>query len=124
MIEPSRPQLSFAEGLIEEEVGPLWEEWMREVDTLLADCELVQTVYQALAQRAPKSRTRGRPGTPADVVLRLLILKHMRNWSYRVLEREVRANLVYRQFTRVGAHKVPDAKTLGRLALALGPEVI
>jgi IS5 family transposase len=31
---------------------------------------------------------------------------------------------VYRQFTRVGAQKVPDAKTLGRLALALGPEVI
>jgi IS5 family transposase len=54
----------------------------------------------------------------------MLLLKHLRNWSYAVLEREVRANLVYRQFTRVGAHKVPDAKTLGRLALALGPEVI
>ena len=30
------------------------------------------------------------------MVLRLLILKHLRNWSYQVLEREVRANLVYR----------------------------
>lgn len=124
MIEPSRPQLSFAEGLIQEEVGPLWEEWMRRVDVLLADRELVQIVYEALARRWPKSRTRGRPGTPAEVVLRLLLLKHIRNWSYRVLEREVRANLVYRQFTRVGAHKVPDAKTLGKLALALGPEII
>ena len=124
MIEASRPQLSFAEGLIQEEVGPLWEEWMRQVDDLLADRELVQIVYEALARRWPKSRTRGRPATPADVVLRLLILKHMRNWSYQVLEREVRANLVYRQFTRVGAQKVPDAKTLGRLALALGPEII
>jgi transposase, IS5 family len=124
MIEPSRPQISFAEGLIEEEVGALWEPWMRQVDELLADRELLQIVYQALARRAPKSRTRGRPGTPAEVVLRLLLLKHIRNWSYGVLEREVRANLVYRQFTRVGAEKVPDAKTLGRLALALGPEVI
>jgi IS5 family transposase len=124
MIEPSRPQLSFAEGLIQEEVGPLWEEWMRQVDTLLADPELVQIVYEALARRYPHSRTRGRPATPAEVVLRLLRLKHLRNWSYHVLEREVRANLVYRQFTRVGAQKVPDAKTLGRLALALGPEVI
>jgi RimJ/RimL family protein N-acetyltransferase len=35
------------------------------------------------------------------VVLRLLVLKHVRNWSYGVLEREVRANLVYRDFTRV-----------------------
>ncbi|HTV52424.1 MAG TPA: transposase, partial [Steroidobacteraceae bacterium] len=123
-MEPSRPQLCFAEGLIQEEVGPLWEEWMRQVDDVLADRELVQIVYEALARRWPNSRTRGRPATPADVVLRLLILKHMRNWSYRVLEREVRANLVYRQFTRVGAHKVPDAKTLGRLALALSPEII
>ena len=124
MIEPTRAQLSFAEGLIDEEVGPLWEEWMREVDELLADRALVQIVYGALARRCPNSRTRGRPGTPADVVLRLLLLKHMRNWSYQVLEREVRANLVYRQFTRVGAQKVPDAKTLGKLALALGPQVI
>ena len=124
MIEASRPQISFAEGLIEEEVGSLWEPWMREVDELLADPELLQIVYQALARRSPQSRTRGRPGTPADVVLRLLLLKHIRNWSYGVLEREVRSNLVYRQFTRVGARKVPDAKTLGRLAVALGPEVI
>jgi len=124
MIELSRPQLSFAEGLIEEEVGSLWEPWMRHVDALLADRELLQIVYQGLARRWPKSRTRGRPGTPAEVVLRLLLLKHLRNWSYRVLEREVRANLVYRQFTRVGAEKVPDAKTLGKLAVALGPEII
>lgn len=124
MIEPSRPQLSFAEGLIQEEVEPLWEDWMRQVDAVLADRELVQIVYEALARRWPHSRTRGRPATPAEVVLRLLLLKHMRNWSYRVLEREVRANLVYRQFTRVGAQKVPDAKTLGKLAVALGPEII
>jgi IS5 family transposase len=48
------------------------------------------------------------------VVLRLLVLKHMRNWSYSVLEREVRANLVYRDFTWVGGTKMPDAKTMGR----------
>src|ERR1700688_214431 len=124
MIELSRPQISFAEGLIEEEVGSLWEPWMRQVDQVLLDQELLHIVYDALARRWPNSRTRGRPGTPAEVVLRLLLLKHMRNWSYRVLEREVRANLVYRQFTRVGAQKVPDAKTLGKLAVALGPEII
>ena len=50
----------------------------------------------------------------AEIVLRLLVLKHMRNWSYEVLEREVRANLVYRDFTCVGGGKVPDAKTMGR----------
>jgi IS5 family transposase len=36
----------------------------------------------------------------------------------------VRANLLYREFTRVRGGKVPDAKTLGRLAQALGPDVV
>lgn len=124
MIEVCRRQLDFAEGLIAEEVGELWEDWMRQVDEVLSDPQLLGTVYEALARRWPKSRTRGRKGTPAEVVLRLLLLKHIRNWSYAILEREVRANLVYRQFTRVGAQKVPDAKTLGKLGLALGPEII
>jgi len=84
----------------------------------------VSTVFEALARRWPQSRTRGRKGTPAEVVLRLLLLKHVRNWSYTILEREVRASLLYRQFTRVGAARVPDAKTLGRLGIVLGPEVI
>ena len=124
MIELCRRQLNLAEGLIAEEVGDLWEDWMRHVDQVLDDRQLLDLVYTALAERWPNSRTRGRKGTPAEVVLRLLVLKHMRNWSYAVVEREVRANLVYRQFTRVGAEKVPDAKTLGKLGVALGPQII
>src|SRR6266705_382395 len=97
---------------------------MQHADQVLADEEIVAAVYEALAKRHPRSRRRGRLGTAAEVVLRLLILKHIRNWSYAVLEREVRANLVYRDFTRVGAAKMPDAKTMGRWGVALGPEVI
>src|SRR6185295_3811201 len=97
---------------------------MRNVDSVLEDALLLDMAYAALASRWTHSRTRGRKGTPVDVVIRLLILKHIRNWSYAVLEREVRANLVYRQFTRIGAAKVPDAKTLGKLGLALAPAII
>ena len=124
MIELSRRQLDFGDGLIAEEVGELWEDWMRHVDTVLDDPLLLDAAYQALARRWTNSRTCGRRGTPVDVVVRLLVLKHMRNWSHAALEREVRANLVYRQFTRIGAAKVPDAKTLGKLGIALGPAVI
>src|SRR5206468_9197539 len=92
-------------------------------DEILDDEELIEPVYEALRRRRPKSATRGRKGTPAEVALRMLALKHMRNWSFEILEREVRANLVYRVFTRVGAEKVPDAKTLARIECALGPEV-
>src|SRR6202022_1450539 len=75
-------------------------------------------------RRWPQSRRRGRLGTPADVVIRLLILKHLFNWSYDDLEQEVRANLVYRAFTRIDAGEVPDAKTILKIARALGPDVI
>ncbi len=124
MIKTHRAQRSFGDGLIAEEVKDLHEAWMKHADQLLGDPQIVAAVYEALAQRHPQSRKRGRPGTPAEVVLRLLVLKHMRNWSYGVLEREVRANLVYRDFTRVGGTKMPDAKTMGKWGVALGPEVI
>jgi transposase, IS5 family len=124
MIEMRRAQLSFGDGLIVGEVSDLREDWMLHADGLLSDEEIVAAVYEALARRHAKSRSRGRPGVPAETVLRLLLLKHIRNWSYEVLEREVRANLVYRDFTRVGAGKTPDAKTMGRWGLAVGPQVV
>jgi transposase, IS5 family len=61
-----------------------------------------------LSKRRRLSRARGRRGYAAEVVLRLLVLKHVRHWSYAVLEREVRTNLLYRDFTRVGFAKMPD----------------
>ena len=124
MIERRRLQRSFGDGLIADEVKDLREKWMNHADRLLDDEAIVSLVYQALGRRHPKSRSRGRLGAPADVVLRLLVLKHVRNWSYEVLEREVRANLVYRDFTRVGGGKMPDAKTIGRWGLAVGPETV
>jgi IS5 family transposase len=124
VIQARRLQRSFGDGLIAAEVKDLREAWMPHVDAILADDEIIAAVHQALAQRHPNSRRRGRPGFSAEIVLRLLILKHLRNWSYQVLEREVRANLVYRDFTRVGSEKMPDAKTMGRWGIALGPAVI
>ena len=124
MRETRRTQTTFADGLIAEEVVDLWEPWMRHSDAVLEDEQLIEIVRRGLSQRCQKSKTRGRKGTPAEVVLRLLALKHMFNWSYAELHREVRANLVYREFTRIGGGKVPDDKTLGRLARQLGTEAV
>lgn len=124
MIDARRLQRRFGDGFVAETVADLQETWMRHADAILDDDQLVSAVYEALGKRHPKSRTRGRRGAPAEMVLRLLVLKHLRNWSYATLEREVRANLVYRDFTRVGGGKVPDAKTMGRWGVAVGPEVI
>ena len=127
MIVPRYQQRTIYEGiyrsLIPDHKQLLWEKWMLKVDALLDDDELIEMVHAALGRRRPKSQTRGRRGTPSEVVLRLIVLKHMKNWSYETLEREVRANLLYRDFTRIGGEAVPDAKTMVRLGQALGPEV-
>ena len=124
MIKLRHQQPSLWHSGLAADIEDLWEPWMRLVDGLLEDEQLLETIYEAQGERYPQSRRRGREQTPAEVVLRLLLLKHIRNWSYDVLEREVRANLVYRVFTRVGDGKVPDAKTMARLGQLIGPEVI
>ena len=124
MIRVRHQQPSLWETFFAQEVAEWWEPWMRAVDQLLEDDQLLEAVYDAQGKRHKQSRTRGRRQTPAEVVLWMLILKHVRNWSYETLEREVRANVVYRSFCRIGMEKVPDAKTLVRLGQAVGPEAI
>ena len=124
MIRLRHQQPSLWHRGLAQDIEGLWEPWMRLVDELLEDEPLLDSVYEAQGKRYGQSRRRGRMQTPAEVVLRLLLLKHIRNWSYDTLEREVRANLVYRAFTRIGDESVPDAKTLARLGQLLGPEVI
>jgi len=124
VIATRRLQQSFADGLIADAVGDLWEPWMRHADQALQDEALLLIIQQELAKRCKKSKTRGRPATTSEVILRLLLLKHLRDWSFADLTREVRANLVYREFTRIGGGKVPDDKTVSRLARQLGPDVV
>jgi IS5 family transposase len=124
MIPARRLQLSFADGFITEQVDDLWEPWMRHADQALNDDRLLEIMQAAWSTLCRKSKTRGRPGTPAEIILRLLLLKHIRDWSYEELAREVRANLVYREFTRIGGGKVPDDKSISRFGRQLGPEVV
>ena len=102
----------------------LWPDALRRIDHLIDDEGLVEIVAEALEHRWAHSRRRGRPGTPAEVILRMLVLKHLYRWSYGTLEQEVRANLVYRAFARISCDAGPDAKTMVKIAKALGPSVI
>jgi IS5 family transposase len=124
MTRRKQAERTLWEGVVDEDVRALWEPWMVEADKLLEDEELIDVVYEAQGERRQHSTTRGRSQTPAEMALRLLLLKHVRNWSFDTLEREVKMNLAYRDFTRIGLGKVPDAKTLARIAQVLGGEVI
>src|SRR5439155_20188815 len=113
MVELRFHQRPLWEGGFPEEASGWWEEWMKQADQVLDDEELLDSVYEAQGRRWPKSRRRGRTQTPSEDTLRLAVLKPVRNGSFDEPEREVRANVVYRQFTRLGPQEVPDAKPLG-----------
>jgi Transposase domain (DUF772) len=102
----------------------LWDDELRAIDRILDDEAIVELVAEALRRRRPLSVIRGRLGTPVTVVLRLLILKHLYDWSFDECERVVRGSLVYRAFCRIDGERVPDAKTLIRLSQLLGPETL
>lgn len=104
--------------------GKLCEPELSRIDEVLCDEDLIDLVQEALSRRSKRSCVAGRPGTPAEVVLRMLVLKHLYDWSFEECERHVRANLIFRQFCRVGCERVADSKTLIRLSHVIGPDVL
>ena len=123
MVRRAYRQRSLVEVLLPDG-DKLWDTTLRQIDTVLDDDVLVDRVAEALGRRHPQSRRRGRLGTPATVVLRMLVLKHLSDWSFDECEREVRGSLVYRAFCRIDGERVPDAKTLIRLARLLDEPVL
>lgn len=99
----------------------LKDDLLEPVDQLLEDPALVELVRQSLATRRPRSTRTGRPSIAPDRLLRCCVVKHLKGWSFRELEREVRSNLVYRQFTRFDADATPDYTTFSRTFALLSP---
>ena len=123
MVRRQHTQRSIFEMMLPDGDQLWWDAELRRIDQVLEDEALIDQVQEALGRRWPQSRRRGRLGTPAAVVLRLLVLKHLYHWSFAECVREVRGSLIYRAFCRIDCAAVPDDKTLIRLAQALGPEV-
>lgn len=94
------------------------------LDRLLEDDRLFQTVRADLVQRYPRTATRGRPSTPVEVILRMLVVKRLYGWSYAETERFVSDSLILRQFCRIYLERVPDDTTLIRWAGCIGPDTL
>ena len=97
---------------------------LKKLDAVLDDEQLVDRVFEALSTRREASARTGRPSTPAEVVLRTLVLKHLRGWSYDQLQWEMSGNFVYRRFCRIDGGDVPDAKTMVRYGQLLGGDLL
>src|ERR671933_2307852 len=95
-----------------------------EFDRLLDDDEIVCRIKGDLARRAPHSLSLGRPSTPVEVVLRMLVVMRLDGWSYEQAESFVNDSLVLRQFCRVSLEKVPDDTVLIRWANLIEPTTL
>ncbi len=91
-------QPRFVEGLRGRgSVGDLWEPSMRQADQILEDGKWLGIVYEALVRASSEKAARaGASECLPKLWVRRLLLKHLRNWSFDVVEREVRPNLLYR----------------------------
>jgi len=94
------------------------------LDTLLEEAGLFQKVKADLAKRFPRTLVDGRPSTPVEVILRLLVVQHLYGWSYQQTEHWVKDSLVLRQFCRVYLEAVPDDTTLLRWANLIQPQTV
>jgi IS5 family transposase len=94
---------------------------LAQLDRLLEDDALFTGVKADLARRSPQTLTRGRPSTPVEVILRMLVVKRLYGWSYEETEHFVADSLILRQFCRLYFEAVPDDTTLLRWANQIGP---
>src|SRR5437764_30978 len=97
---------------------------LKQLDRLLDDDELYQQVRADFGQRYRFTLLHGRHSTPVEVLLRMLILKHLYQWSYQETEEQVDQNLILRWFCRLYWAPVPDDTTLLRWANTLRPETL
>jgi IS5 family transposase len=97
---------------------------LAELDRLLEDDQLFQQVKADLARRRPHTLQTGRPSTPVEVILRLLVIQHLHRWSYEQTEHFVNDSLVLRQFCRLGLEPVPHDTTLLRWANLIQAETL
>ena len=97
---------------------------LTQLDSLLDDDVLFQSIKHDLSQRFPRTSTFGRPSTPVEVMLRMLVVKHLYHWSYEQAEKWVSDSLVLRQFCRIYTARVPDDTTLLRWANLVQPDTL
>jgi IS5 family transposase len=97
---------------------------LTQLDRLLDDDTLFQAVKADLSRRFPRTPIDGRPSTPVEVILRMLVVKYLYGWSYEATARWVSDSLVWRQCCRVYVEAVPDETTLLRWANLIEPATL
>ena len=102
----------------------IWDADLKVIDEILNDDAFGEIVWRAFCRTSDKSHRRGRPSTGLNRLLRTGVLKHLRNWSFRGVAKELQRNLDYRAFTQVFDEKVASVATLSRTLARLDGQAL
>ena len=94
------------------------------LDRLLDDDKLFLQIKADFSKRHPNSERLGRRSTPVEVILRMLIVRRLYDWSFEATERNVSDSLILRQFCRLYLEAAPDDTTLIRWAKLIGADTL
>jgi IS5 family transposase len=87
----------------------IWDEDLAVIDDILLDDELIDILW-----RSANAPARGRGRMALNHLLRSGVLKHIKNWSFRSLYRELQRNLDYRSFTQFFDQRLPSFASFSR----------
>jgi len=93
-------------------------------EVLSEDDRLFDEVKEVFDNRSSNSRTLGRHSVAVDSIVRLILVKHIYEWTYRFTQQQVRDSYSLRHFTRIYFDKVPHYSILCRYERLIPEETL
>ena len=95
------------------------------IDEVLAEDErLLDEIKEVFDNRCSNSKTLGRHSVAVDSIVRLILVKHLYEWTYRFTQQQVRDSYSLRHFTRIYFDKVPHYSILCRYERLIPKETL
>ncbi|MHC4310610.1 MAG: transposase [Planctomycetota bacterium] len=95
------------------------------IDKVLEQDErLLDEIRDVFNHRSAHSKILGRHSVAVESVVRLLLVKHLYDWTYRFTQQQVRDSYSLRHFTRIYFEKVPHYSILCRYEQLLPAETL
>ena len=114
MLVAKRAQRPIPLGGITGDGIHIWDADLKVIDEILTDDEINDSVWRSFCRRSTGSPQRGRRAMALNRVLRTGVLKHIRNWSFRGVFKEMQRNLDYRAFSQFFDDEPRKVATIGR----------
>ena len=114
MIVPIRAQKPLPMGGVAGDGVHIWNAELARIDEVLCDDELIHILLRSFQRTNRLSNVKGPPRMALNRTLRTFALKHIKDWSFRVLYNELQRNLDYRAFTQFFDEAIRSPSALSR----------